>query len=367
MSAVGPSTDSADVRGEPADVDAAWLTDALEQAGVARGARVTDVDLVGLIGTGQTGRNARFSLTWDDPEGRPASVVGKFKSADPAACESAFQTGTYRTEYEFYRDLAPTLGVRSPLCHVARFDEARPDFVLIMEDLSDSRQGDQFAGLTVDEAALAIEQAVGLHAPRWGDPALASFGAHRPKGPEAAMMLGAVYAMMVEPFLERLGPGLDDDVIGLVRALAPKAGQWAAGTDTPRTAVHLDFRPDNFMFGTTHDAPPLVVVDWQTVTDGNAMMDVAYVVGGSFDPAVRADVERDLLAEHLAGLRAAGVDYDAETQWRDYRHGALWGVVMTVIATILAAQTERGDGMLTVMGQRHGRHALDLDAMALLD
>ena len=39
---------------------------------------------------------------------------------------------------------------------------------------------------------------------------------------------------------------------------------------------------------------------------------------------------------------------------------------MTVIATILAAQTERGDRMLTVMGQRHGRHALELDALGAL-
>ena len=37
-----------------------------------------------------------------------------------------------------------------------------------------------------------------------------------------------------------------------------------------------------------------------------------------------------------------------------------------LIATILAAQTERGDEMLTVMAQRHGRHALDLDARGAL-
>jgi hypothetical protein len=41
-------------------------------------------------------------------------------------------------------------------------------------------------------------------------------------------------------------------------------------------------------------------------------------------------------------------------------------VVMTVIATILAAQTERGDQMLTTMAQRHGRHAIDLDVQGLL-
>lgn len=357
---------SAEVRGDPAAIDATWMTEALEGAGVARGATVTDVELVGFIGTGQTGRNARFALTWDQPEGRPASVVGKFPSADDNARASAFQTGTYLTEHLFYSEMAPTLAVRAPHCHVARFDADAPDFVLIMEDLAGSRQGDQFVGLTTDEAALAIEQAVGMHAPRWGDPTLTDFGTHRPKGIEAGMMLGMVYTMMVDPFLDRLGPGLDADVIELVRALAPKVAPWTVGTDTPRTLVHLDYRPDNFMFGTSPDAPPLVIVDWQTATDGNAMNDLAYMIGGSFEPARRAAVERDLLDDYRARMHAAGVDYAPDAMWNDYRLGAIWGVVMTVIATILAAQTERGDQMLTVMAQRHGRHALDLASMELL-
>ncbi|HAP78521.1 MAG TPA: hypothetical protein DCR14_20865 [Acidimicrobiaceae bacterium] len=356
-----------DVRGDPAHIDEHWLTEALEVAGVAQGAQVTSVELAGFIGTGQTGRNARLHLTWDQPEGRPASVVGKFPSGDANAKMAAFQNGTYENEWAFYHHVAPTLSIRTPHCHVARFDHDTPDFVLIMEDLAGSRQGDQFIGLTVDEAALAVEQAVGMHAPRWGDPTLQQIGNHRPKGADSAMMLGAVYGMMVEPFLDRLGGGLDADIIDLVRALAPKAGQWALGNDTPRTVVHLDYRPDNFMFADSPEAPPLVVVDWQTVNDGLAMMDLAYMIGGSFEPARRAEVERPLLDDWLQRMHAHGIDYSADTMWRDYRLTSLWGVVMTVIATIMAAQTERGDAMLTVMGQRHGRHALDLDALSLLD
>lgn len=358
---------SDDVRGEPADIDGVWMTEALEAAGVARGSKVTDVTVDGFIGTGQTGRNARLRLSWDDPVDRPTTLVGKFPSADPKARTSAFQNGTYRNEWSFYSSLAHTLQIRTPACHIARFDEAAPDFVLIMEDLADSRQGDQFLGLTVDEAALAVEQAVGLHAPRWGDPTLADFSPERPKGDDAAMMLGMVFQMMVEPFLDRLGSGLDDDVIDLVRRLSPKAAQWATGTDTPRTVVHLDFRPDNFMFGVTPDAPPLVVVDWQTAGNGFAMWDLAYLIGGSFDPVVRPTVERELLTEYLARMAAAGVQYDVDTCWRDYRNGALWGVVMSVIATILAAETDRGNDMLTLMAARAGRHAIDLESMASLD
>ncbi len=354
------------VRAEPEHIDGAWLTAALEAAGVARGATVTDVEVAGLIGTGQTGRNARLRLTWDRPDGRPATLVGKFASADDNARLAAFANGTYKNEWAFYDQLAHTLSIRTPACHVARYDEATPAFVLVMEDIAGAQQGDQFRGLSLDEADLAIEQAVGLHAPRWGDPSLADFAPERPKGDEAAMMLGMVYQMMVEPFLDRLGPGLDADVIDLVRRLGPVAPAWAAGNDTPRTVVHLDYRPDNFMFGVDEGSPALVVVDWQTVNHGFAMWDIAYVIGGSFEPSVRATAERDLVADYLARLVAAGVAYDADTAWRDYRLGAVWGVVMSVIATILAAETERGNDMLTVMAQRHGRHAIDLDSMGLL-
>ena len=151
-----------EVCGEPSAIDASWMTAALEEAGVARGAKVTDLSLDGLIGTGQMGRNARFSLTWDEPDGRPASVVGKFPAEDPTARATGFDNGSYAKEWHFYRDLRPRVSVRTPQAWVNRFDESARSFVLIMEDLKGCAQGDQFRGLTVDEAALAVEQAVAL-------------------------------------------------------------------------------------------------------------------------------------------------------------------------------------------------------------
>ena len=70
----------------------------------------------------------------------------------------------------------------TPTCWVARLDEAQHSFVLIMEDMAGSVPGDQFTGSTVDEVALALEQAAGLHAPRWGDPSLAGLPALQPAG-----------------------------------------------------------------------------------------------------------------------------------------------------------------------------------------
>lgn len=360
----------ADIRSDPSSVDAAWLTDALDEAGVARGAKVLDVQCVGEIGTGQTGRNARFRLTWDDAEGRPETLVGKFPSADENARTSAFANGSYLKEWLFYSRVKPTVGIRTPECHVARYDEDQQAFVLLMEDLAGCRQGDQLEGLDADQLALAIEQAVALHAPRWGDPSLETFladGQPVPTPEQVGAMAQMMYGATLPGFLDRLGDRLDPDVAELASAFAPQVAAWVAGSDTPPTVVHLDFRADNFLFGQTPDAPPLVVCDWQTLSAGPAMSDIAYVISGSHpDADARAAAERDLVEEYRRQLGAAGVAYDADACWRDYRLGSLWGMVITVIATVAAAQTERGDDMLTAMAQRHGRQALDLDALSLL-
>ena len=359
-----------DVLWDPKAIDGAWLTDALERAGVAGGAKVVHVEFAGDIGTGQTGRAARLRLTWDIPDARPTTLVGKFPSGDEHARREAFGNGVYLKEWLFYDRVAHTVGVRAPACYVACFDFDTPDFVLLFEDLAESRQGDQLEGLTPDQVALAIEQAVALHAPRFGDPALETLftnGEPAPSPEDAALAAQTLYGVTLPGFLHRLGHRLDPDVAEFATRFAPFVGRWTLGTGTPFTVVHYDFRADNFLFGETPEAPPLVVVDWQTVNPGLGASDVAYAISGSFpDPGDRAAAEGDLVEQYREQMAAAGVEQSADDCWRDYRFGSLWGMIITVIATMLAEHTERGNDMLTAMAQRHGRQALDLDALALL-
>jgi hypothetical protein len=354
-----------DIRSTPEKMDPAWLTAQLESAGVARRARVTGFEMLGYIGTGQTGANARLALTWDNPEGRPATLVAKFPSRDPHAATTAFGSGTYYKEWLFYHDVKSTVRIRTPEVWTALFDAEVPDFVLLMEDIAGSQQADQIEGLTVDQAALAAAEAVNLHAPRWGDPALASLFGTVDVAAEVGKFEG-FYNLTLQPFLDRLGSRLDPEVIELVKQFAAHTARWVLGMGTPATLVHMDYRPDNFLFAVSDSAPPLVVVDWQTLSVGPAMNDLAYMIGGAFQPAERARVERDLVEDYRKRLVATGIEYDAETCWRDYRVASLWGVAMTVIATIFAAETERGNDMLTAMAQRHSWHAIDLDAISLL-
>ena len=111
------------------------------------------------------------------------------------------------------------------------------------------------------------------------------------------------------------------------------------------------------------DAPPLAVVDWQTLTIGASVSDVAYLLGAAIDPARRREVEQDQLATYRNLLAGYGVEYDAETCWNEYALASLHGIVVGITATIMATETERGNNLFALMLNRHARHAIDVDAL----
>lgn len=354
------------VRSDPETIETEWMHAVLTEAGVAGGARLENCEFTGYVGTGQTGCNGRFALTWDRPEGRPSTIMGKFPSRDETARATGFGGSAYVTEWNFYRNLAHTVDVRAPRCHHAAFDLERTGFCLIMEDLVDSEQGDHFVGLNADEIALAIDQAVKLHAPRWGDATLAHAAPTPSTIDERSDALQMIYSMLLPAFLDRLGSRLDPSIVGVCEDFGSGIKRWAQGTGTPLTLAHYDFRPDNFLFARTPSAPPIVVVDWQTANEGLGMVDVAYVIASSCDPDRRPSIERDLVESYRRQLVATGVEYDVDTCWRDYRFGSLWGLIITVLATSMAARTERGDDLFVRMATQYGQQCLDLDSLSLL-
>jgi hypothetical protein len=354
-----------DIPIDPEELDAHWMTRALKEAGVARGRTVTALEFEGYVGTGQMSRNGRFRLTWSDHVDRPATVVAKFPSDDPTVRASAFRSGAYRNEYNFYARVAATVSIRTPKCWVARFSGDEERCILVQEDMARSVQGDQFAVCSPEQADMVVAEAVGLHAPRWGDATLETSGL--PATEARAEGMAAYYQATVGPCLARLGNGFSDDVVELIERFSPAVARWAEGTGTPTTVVHGDFRPDNFLFGAAPGAPALTVVDWQTAMRGLGAIDVAYFIGGGYPPNERDVVERDLVESYRQRLNAAGMPYSKAHCWDDYRWGSLHGVFISVLAATTAAQTSRGDRMLTLMACRHAQHAIDLEALELVE
>jgi len=343
-----------------ADLTPAFLTEVL--AGAAGGAMVIDVGTA-LVGTGQLGECVRLTLTYDRDTTGPATLVAKLPSTDDNSRGAAAVVRAYEIEVSFYRDLRAGLSVRTPACFHAWLDVESNDFVLLLEDIAGGTQGDQLTGCSVDEAAAAVAQLPGLHAPRWGDTSLEQLEwLHRSTEANSAMfsdIIRSLYPGFLARYTDRLSP----DVVKLSEQVVEALDTLNADRPGPWTIAHSDFRLDNLLFQPDEPQDPVVVVDWQTCGYGPGVSDLSYFIGGSLQTDDRRSSETDLVRDYHQRMQSAGVDIGWDDLWSQYRRYTVAGLIMAIAASMLVKRTDRGDEMFLAMAERAGRHALDLDAL----
>ena len=137
-----------------------------------------------------------------------------------------------------------------------------------------------------------------------------------------------------------------------------------AAPDRPMGLVHGDYRLDNLLFGRPGSPRDLTVVDWQTVTWGQAMTDVAYFLGCALRPEDRRAHYEDLLGptDGLGPNPPLSLDEVRE----GVRRQSFFGVMMTIVSSMLVERTDRGDRMFLTMLDRHGSHVMDTGALEVL-
>lgn len=350
-----------DIR-RPEAIDAAWLTRALQASGVD--AVVSDFTAA-PVGTGQIGDSVRFRLRYArGGDIAPASIVGKFPSADAASFNTGVMLGNYTREVMFYRHLAGNALIRTPLCLFADVEPAGGEFVLLMEDLAPAQQGDQLQGVSLDQAMAVIDQAARLHASHWEDEALDDLpwvSGSRAAPPSAATpeMVQALWGA----FRDRYKEHLQADWIDIGERLSSRFGVLGELRSGPRCLTHNDFRPDNMMFGSAG----VTTLDWQSFAFGSGAQDVAYFLAGGISPELRHKHEGEFLDRYLFGLRAHGVgNYSREDLARDYAQGAFLLFLTAFFAAMVVKQTARGDAMFIQMLGGASQHILDHNALSLL-
>ena len=235
------------------------------------------------------------------PRDAPATLVAKFAPADPKLRAHLARGGTAR-ETRFYTEVADRAGLRAPRCYYGAIDEASGRSVLLLEDLTALRPGDNLAGCGLDDATLAVRHLARFHARWWEHADLAGF-AWMPvlfDDPAAAQNL---YRASWGPFLAAWGH--------LVPERARAVGEWFASHGAtvweqiaapPRTLMHGDFRLDNLLFDIEGAPEPLAVVDWQGVKRGKGVADLAYFAMSSLQPHAPAQWERQLVDSYHAAL-----------------------------------------------------------------
>lgn len=343
----------------PSDVTPAWL-------GSALGAEVADVDVT-PIGTGQTGATYRVSATYATDVGLPGTFAVKLPAQDDAVRERVALG--YRSEVEFYTDVAERMQIPVPRCYYNDISDSGADFVLVLADMAPAVQGDQIAGCTVEEATLAVDAIAGLHGPSWCDPTwlgLASISMPKPGDEAAAKGLGEVSVMAADITIEKLGPRMSAEDRETLRAAMGLVTPWLLAEPERFSLMHGDYRLDNLLFDP--DRTRITVVDWQTMGVGLPARDLAYFTATSLAPEMRAEIERDLVARYHEALSGYGVtSYDAETCWRDYRLGVMQAPLISALGFAFAAATERGDEMILAMFHRGCRAIRELATLELID
>ena len=279
----------------PADLTVEWLSAAL-------GVPVSDFAFE-RIGTGQMSECYHVGLTYADGDDGPTSVVLKVAATDPVSRQTGLALGLYEREVRFYTDIAPGLDGPVAPCHHAAFDSETGAFHLLLGDAGPAVVGDEIRGATVEQAMLALSELGRVHAPLLGDTATANADWLNRESPMNQALIGQLYAGFFERYRDRIAPEHRE----VCERLVASFDAYVAGEVAPQRAhglVHGDYRLDNMLFGEPGADRPLTVVDWQTVSWGPAMTDVAYFLGCALPDQLRRDHYEALLRAYHDTLGA---------------------------------------------------------------
>ena len=258
----------------PDDVTPTWL-------GSALGVEVRGLDVT-PIGTGQTGATYRVSATYSTETDLPTTFAIKLSAQDDAVRERVALG--YRSEVEYYARVADRMSIPVPPCFYSEISDDGADFVLVLADMAPAVQGDQIAGCSPGEAALAVEALAGLHGPSWCDPewmALSGIAMPRPGDDAAAGGLGEISQMAGGILVDKLGGDISDEDKDTLTAAMSLVTPWLMAVPERYALMHGDYRLDNMLFdltapgsrwwigrrwasgypaGTSHTSPPPVSI-----------------------------------------------------------------------------------------------------------
>ncbi len=352
----------------PDGITTEWLTDTLRATGALTHARVAALNTQ-LLGNhkGLTGQLARVHLDYDTVESAaPRSLVAKFSAPDPQVRDVIHSMGFYEREVRFYEQMAAQSRLRTPRCYFSAIDLARGASLLLLEDLGSARNGSWIAGCSVTEAELAVRAIATFHAGWWSHPHLAEKRWLELRELVSIDHAPAAFQQAWEPFLDKLGPRVTDEVRHAGAWLSAHLGRLCAYLyrEPPCTLIHNDYQADNLFFAGADPTLPFAVADWQLTTRGRAVLDVAWLLGGNLDSVDRRDHELCLLHTYHSLLVDNGVaEYTFEQCWDDYRLAMLHPVSRIVTAVgIGVVPNEQERGYCDVLIPRYCRAVHDLDA-----
>jgi aminoglycoside/choline kinase family phosphotransferase len=248
-------------------------------------------------------------------------------------------------------------------------DEDAHRFALLLEDFAGFSMEDQLVGISRARAAEAIAALAGFHAAWWQSPVLDSLTWMPPVNGPITMQVAPAYRQGWPVFLEHFGADLPEGSVELGERVGEQFESLLDRAATPPlTICHADFRLDNLFFGPKGTRDAVALIDFQLVTTGRGVFDVAYLLCQSMEVDERRASELDLLRRWHAVVTKAGVrDYPLDQALHDYKLASLICLCYPVTSGgTLDLANDRGVALVRAMAVRTFTAALDLEAAALL-
>lgn len=335
-----------DLPQDPGDITAAWLDRAIRTSNPDF-PEVTDVrvDPIGE-GVGFVGRVCRLSVTYAPAASEaPASLVAKLHSDHPQNVRywGKRDSNAYLKELQFYRDIAPDVDLRTPICWFGRVDWDAKRAILVFEDLGIHRPGDQLAGCTAEDTIAVARNLARFNAGWWESDRLDTIY-WLPGYTWGIDTLQERFDQVWPVYLEKYA----DTIPSHVREIGDRMTEGGARAvrevidGAPQTLCHGDFRLDNLFFvddGTT------AVIDWNGLRSGPGIWDLSHFVYQGLDPDVRRSCEDDVLNAYCDTLADLGIDYPKDRAWHDYR--------LTLLTHL--QKLARGFASFELVNERHRR------------
>lgn len=309
----------------PNDITPQWLTATLCSTGRLRNVVVTSLRIEPIAELTCAGQLARLYLSFSQPQSTlPRTLIAKLHAPDEPLRAKTRPFTPDKHEILFYQQLASEIPVRIPHCYYSAMNVADGKYVQVFEDLTPAKVGDQIRGSTLKKTALALRSIAGFHAYWWKSEKLEEFD-WLTKSPTDSYSVNPwvleEYQKAFPIFVDKTGNLLTDAVKAFGEQLPEKLTDKSQRRQLPRTLVHGDFRLENMFFGTSLGKQGFAVIDWQDISHGEGVWDIAWFIGGCLQVPLKRQVEeRQLLKIYHETLKANGVSgYAFNTCWEDYR------------------------------------------------
>jgi hypothetical protein len=187
-----------------------WLTRVLRSTGVIQNSSVTSIELERVgAGSGFMAECARVTLNYDTREADALpTLIAKFSNANSSSVP--LMNDQYQREVQFYTEWADEVDIKAPAAYFGSADQNSGHHILLLEDLSDMRHGDDLTGGSLDDALLAVRQLARMHADWWHDPRLVSIGPYKAQQQRQQAFATAWPNLRREHFLSPVRVKLED-------------------------------------------------------------------------------------------------------------------------------------------------------------